>query len=246
MTQAADCGDNTAPTPRPAATVVLLRNGKKGLETLLLKRNKNLLFAGGFWVFPGGAIDDGEVDACAGDMDAAAKTAAAREAEEEAGVCPDLDSLVQISHWTTPEAEPKRFYTWFFAAPCPDNVKVKIDGCEIHDAQWISITQALQRHEAGELGLFPPTYITLLRLKAFSSVNEALTALAGEQPPSVQPVFTFLDDQVVVMLEGDAGYDSADAALEGPRHRVRLKDSRWHYEYENACVPPMDGRNIHE
>ena len=242
MNRSADCGNNNAPVPRPAATVVLLRNGKTGLETLLLKRNKNLLFAGGFWVFPGGAIDDGELDACAGDMDAAARMAAAREAEEEAGVYPDPDSLVQISHWTTPEAEPKRFYTWFFAASCPDDASVKIDGCEIHDAQWISIQQAIHRHEAGELGLFPPTYITLLRLKTFSSVNEALTALAGEEPPSVQPVFTFFDDQVVVMLEGDAGYDSADAGVDGPRHRVRLNNARWHYQYENACVPAMDGR----
>ena len=242
MNRSAGCGNNNAPVPRPAATVVLLRNGKTGLETLLLKRNKNLLFAGGFWVFPGGAIDDGELDACAGDMDAAARMAAAREAEEEAGVYPDLDSLVQISHWTTPEAEPKRFYTWFFAAPCPDNASVKIDGSEIHDAQWISIQQAIHRHEAGELGLFPPTYITLLRLKTFSSVNEALTALAGEEPPSVQPVFAFLDDQVVVMLEGDAGYDSADAGVDGPRHRVQLDKERWHYQHENTCVPPMDGR----
>ncbi|MDH3995153.1 MAG: NUDIX hydrolase, partial [Gammaproteobacteria bacterium] len=37
------------PEPRPAATVVLIRDGAGGLETLMLKRNKALLFAGGVW-----------------------------------------------------------------------------------------------------------------------------------------------------------------------------------------------------
>ena len=32
---------------RPASTVVLLRDGDSGLETLMLKRNKALIFAGG-------------------------------------------------------------------------------------------------------------------------------------------------------------------------------------------------------
>ena len=44
-------------TPRPASTVVLLRDGDQGLETLMLRRNKALLFAGGYWVFPGGALE---------------------------------------------------------------------------------------------------------------------------------------------------------------------------------------------
>ncbi|HBX73628.1 MAG TPA: hypothetical protein DEG86_11640, partial [Halieaceae bacterium] len=50
--------DEPAVVPaRPASTVVLLRDGPEGLETLLLKRNKALLFAGGYWVFPGGALE---------------------------------------------------------------------------------------------------------------------------------------------------------------------------------------------
>jgi len=42
---------------RLAATAVLLRNSDKGIETLLLRRNAKLAFAGGVWVFPGGAIN---------------------------------------------------------------------------------------------------------------------------------------------------------------------------------------------
>ena len=41
----------------PAATVVLVRQGDSGIQTLLLRRNSALRFAGGNWVFPGGRID---------------------------------------------------------------------------------------------------------------------------------------------------------------------------------------------
>ena len=47
-------------TPIPAATVVPLRDGPRGLEVLLLKRNEALVFAPGAWVFPGGRIDAGD------------------------------------------------------------------------------------------------------------------------------------------------------------------------------------------
>jgi len=46
---------------RLAATAVLLRNSNNGMETLLLRRNAKLAFAGGAWVFPGGAIDADEL-----------------------------------------------------------------------------------------------------------------------------------------------------------------------------------------
>ncbi len=55
-------GPQQAPTrppavPRDAATVVLLRDSATGFETLLLQRLESMSFAGGEWVFPGGAVD---------------------------------------------------------------------------------------------------------------------------------------------------------------------------------------------
>ena len=46
----------TAPA-RPAATVMLLREGTAGLEVLLLRRSREVTFASGAHVFPGGAVD---------------------------------------------------------------------------------------------------------------------------------------------------------------------------------------------
>ena len=42
---------------RPAATVVLLREGVGGVEALLLRRHKRSGFAADAWVFPGGVVD---------------------------------------------------------------------------------------------------------------------------------------------------------------------------------------------
>lgn len=43
--------------PRPAATVVLLRDGAAGIEAYLLRRVTGMAFAGGMTVFPGGSVD---------------------------------------------------------------------------------------------------------------------------------------------------------------------------------------------
>lgn len=49
-------------TPRPAATVALLRPGNRGMEVLLLRRNRRARFIPGAYVFPGGRVDDSDAD----------------------------------------------------------------------------------------------------------------------------------------------------------------------------------------
>ena len=51
-----------AVVPRPAATVVLLRDGRDGLEAYLQRRPTGMGFAGGLWVFPGGRVDEADRD----------------------------------------------------------------------------------------------------------------------------------------------------------------------------------------
>ncbi len=56
----------TPVTPRPAATIMLLRDADDGvdrrLEVLLLRRSGRTPFAPGAHVFPGGAVDPGDHD----------------------------------------------------------------------------------------------------------------------------------------------------------------------------------------
>ncbi len=79
---------------RPAATVIIARDGKSGLEVLVIERAKAMGFAGGAIAFPGGKVDPSDRllgPACEGfaglDGDeSAARLAACREAFEEANL----------------------------------------------------------------------------------------------------------------------------------------------------------------
>jgi 8-oxo-dGTP pyrophosphatase MutT (NUDIX family) len=50
-------------TPRPAATVLAVRDGPDGFQVLMLRRNLKSDFVGGAYVFPGGGLDANDADA---------------------------------------------------------------------------------------------------------------------------------------------------------------------------------------
>lgn len=52
-------------SPRPAATVLPLRDGANGYEVLMLRRNLDSDFVGGAYVFPGGRVDDADARSAA-------------------------------------------------------------------------------------------------------------------------------------------------------------------------------------
>lgn len=84
-------------TPIPAATLVIFRDAMDGPPDLLMvERAKQMVFAGGAWVFPGGRIDPGDytlANAIAPYEDGPSRIAAIRETIEEAGLPVGLDPL---------------------------------------------------------------------------------------------------------------------------------------------------------
>ena len=50
------------PEARASATIVIARDGPGGLELFMLERHIQSEFAGGAFVFPGGTLDDGDLD----------------------------------------------------------------------------------------------------------------------------------------------------------------------------------------
>ncbi len=211
-----------------AATVVLLRDHEDRLETLMLRRNSRLRFAGGMWVFPGGRVDP--VDRCPGDDDPVApfRRAAVREAEEEAGLIVAADQLVDFSHWTPPAGISRRFATWFFLARAPEGA-VTIDGGEIHDHRWIEPAAAMHRRDQGEIELAPPTWVTLDRLAQHSNVEAALAHARANASAFYLTRIARTDAGPVALWEGDAGYADGQPAAKGARHRLQMGD-QWHYE----------------
>jgi 8-oxo-dGTP pyrophosphatase MutT (NUDIX family) len=52
--------DTIASNPRPAATVIVLRDSSTGPEVFLVRRHEDTAFMGGAHVFPGGRVDAGD------------------------------------------------------------------------------------------------------------------------------------------------------------------------------------------
>jgi len=216
--------------PVLAATVILLRDGRDGLETLMLKRNSKIAF-GGMWVFPGGRIDPADWEGVPAEDDlAASRRAAAREALEECGLPVDAEGMHPFSHWTPPPTTPRRFLTWFFAAKAASG-EVAIDYGEIHESDWMRPLDALGRRDAGEIEVAPPTFVSLSELCGFDSVETALASVSLRQPERFETRIGLADEGPVCLWHGDAGYEAADPKLPGPRHRLTMqKKSTWTYD----------------
>lgn len=83
-----------AVTPVPAATILLLRDGREDLEVFMVVRHQQIDFASGALVFPGGKVDDADCevrDLCDGaeeldDTALSMRVAGIREAFEESGI----------------------------------------------------------------------------------------------------------------------------------------------------------------
>ena len=221
-----------APPATPAATVVLLRDSESGPQVLMLRKNSKIAF-GGMWVFPGGRIDAEDFPQD-GDKDAAARNAAAREAQEEAGIEVNPADFVWFAHWTPPPSSPVRFATWFFAARGGDQA-ISIDDGEIKAHQWIRPADALAKHGNGEIDLVPPTWVTLYHLSRYQPVDALLRHFASREARFYETRAVKRKDGVRVALwEGDAGYDDWNADIAGPRHRLVMPEDG--FTFENDVV----------
>ncbi len=213
----------------PAATVILLRPAHNGFEVLLLLRNQAVKFAGNNWVFPGGRIDQQDYRGDPDDEKTAARVAAARESKEEASLDLSPEEFHFFSHWTTPVVEKKRFATWFLLGAVHGQQDITVDACEIVDHLWLHPCEALQRHRAGELPMFPPTFLSLLELSKINRIVEVIKAIESREPPSFFPKLVLDGKAPVAILEGDTAYASGDLKLPGTRHRMVYSSNGWEY-----------------
>jgi 8-oxo-dGTP pyrophosphatase MutT (NUDIX family) len=203
----------SSPVPaRPASTVLLLRDGRQGLEVFMVVRHHQIDFASGALVFPGGRVEASDLVLAGGDAHGAFRIAAIRETWEECGVLlaapgtaptaegafaamlaerglrPDLDALAHFAHWITPDAVPKRFDTHFFLAAAPADQDAVHDGGEAVDSVWIRPLDALAEAEAGTKKIVFPTRMNLNKLARSTSVAEAFAAARAKPVVTVQPI----------------------------------------------------------
>lgn len=228
---------------RKASTLMLLRDHAGKLETLLLCRAKDLAFAAGHWVFPGGVLEAADQRHGRTQM-AALRQAAVRETFEETGLSLDPRHLTYFAQFTTPGGR-KRFQTWFFASAVDAAQPISVDKGEITDYRWLSPEVALAMFRQGEIKLMPPTMFSLMRISRYASAADACRALAAIDPMPILPVLTKVDGTVQMLFPGDAGYENADPTLAGARHRLimteQVADYRYEYNGVAAVCPRLDG-----
>ena len=180
----------TSGSTRPASTVVVLRPSAEAYEVLLVRRNDQVAFMAGAFVFPGGRVDAedhraADAPAPAGprepgfaDLSAAEeeayRRAAARELREEAAVSVDPYDLIPIGHWVTPEVEARRYDTRFFLTLLPPGQEARHDEGETTELAWCTPTEALGRSLGGEMMLPPPTWTTLRQLERRPTLHAVL------------------------------------------------------------------------
>jgi 8-oxo-dGTP pyrophosphatase MutT (NUDIX family) len=158
-------------TPRPAATVLLVRDANPW-ELLLIHRPGGADFAPGAYVFPGGTVHENDRA-----WDDEIRGAAVREVFEEVGIllargatdahcvrvremieagssfgralgelglAPSFDELVMFARWITPAQLRRRYDTRFFLARMPEAQAVHPQEGEVTDWLWISPASALE------------------------------------------------------------------------------------------------------
>jgi 8-oxo-dGTP pyrophosphatase MutT (NUDIX family) len=227
LIEMAQIGDEDSSAAAPAATVVVLRNTRSGLELLLVQRASELAFHGGAWVFPGGRVE--AADRVSGDDLAHARRAAVRELAEETGLTLGAEALVPSAHWTTPKGRVRCFATWFFLAEFASG-EVLVDGGEIQCHRWLAPAAALRMRAAGELVLPAPTFVTLSRLSAYPDSAAALDAVRGRAPEIFAPRPRSVAGGTCSLYTGDAAYAGGGLELPGPRHRLWMLERHWNYE----------------
>ncbi|TFH67801.1 NUDIX hydrolase [Gammaproteobacteria bacterium LSUCC0057] len=214
---------------RPAATVAVVRDSdaERALEVLLLRRNRELAFAAGAWVFPGGALESGERPLAA----------ALRECQEECGLQLSASALVEYAHWTTPATGMRRrFATHFYCAQVATQSEIAIDQSEIHDYRWLTPAAALSLHRQGELEMMPPTYLSLRLFAGFSRSAELLAALRAVAPYVVEPKIVRAERGLVSLYPGDCGFSEGQADAPGAQHRCWFTAEGLRYQHSGADV----------
>jgi 8-oxo-dGTP pyrophosphatase MutT (NUDIX family) len=224
---------------RPAATVLLVRDGPNGLQVFMVVRHHKIDFASGALVFPGGKVEDEDISLAGGDAELASRLAAIRETFEECGVLlappkagggstatalgasfrevlesrdwrSALDALTPFAHWITPPILPKRFDTRFYIVAAPPDQAAAHDGGEAVDSVWIEPARALSEGAEGRRTLVLATRLNLELLGKSASAAEAIAAAAARRIVVVEPRATKTETGYRLNIPLEAGYGGPD------------------------------------
>jgi 8-oxo-dGTP pyrophosphatase MutT (NUDIX family) len=123
------------------------------------------------------------------------------------------DRLTYFAHWITPEENPIRFDTRFFAAVAPAGQEATADGREIVDVRWLTPAEAIEALRRREISLRSPTVKNLEVIAAGGragagskpgpTAGEVVASLHGRPVPTIRPRIVQVEGRPVAVLPGD-------------------------------------------
>lgn len=98
------------------------------------------------------------------------------------GLALRADLLHAWTRWVTPEFEPRRYDTWFFAAALPDAGSARDVSGEADLSVWRRPLDLLADYQAGSVDMMPPTLVTLREIALRQDTADVLSAAAARVP----------------------------------------------------------------
>jgi 8-oxo-dGTP pyrophosphatase MutT (NUDIX family) len=114
------------------------------------------------------------------------------------------DRLSYFAHWITPEENPIRFDTRFFAAVSPPGQAAVADGHEIVGVRWLTPAEAVEAMRRKEISLRFPTIKNLEIVAASGATAAEVVAQVGRRDvPTIRPRLLTVDGRPLAVLPGD-------------------------------------------
>jgi len=114
------------------------------------------------------------------------------------------DRLSYFAHWITPEENPIRFDTRFFAAVAPSGQDPVADGHEIVAVRWFTPDEAFEAMGRKEISLRPPTIKNLeIVREAGAPVSHVVAEVGRRDVPTIRPRVLTVDGRPLAVLPGD-------------------------------------------
>lgn len=217
-----DPDDPALPVARPAASVILFHERHdRPPEFLMCQRGAAMAFAAGAYVFPGGRVDEEDVAAAAALLsdlpreDGAARIAALRELQEEAGIAGlDPRALVSFARWLPAERVTRRFDTRFYLARAEERLVPIADGGETVACFWATATEVSARCAQGDGRALFPTRRILERLARFARFADAVADAQALPERIITPWRETIEGRDWLCIPDDAGYPVSREAIE--------------------------------
>ena len=114
---------------------------------------------------------------------------------DDAGLLLRADLIHVKAHWLTPEFEPRRFDTWFFAAVMPEHQEADGETSEADHSAWFVPDDLLEQYAAGTALMLPPTVVCVEEIRGAASAEEFVAH--ADDLPLVMP-------EIVATADGPA------------------------------------------